>query len=116
MFNIFISNTDDHLRNHGFILTDKGWILSPAYDINPNEDGTGLSLNINLDDNALALDLPLEVVEYFRLDKGNGIKIIDRIRKAVSNWRTIADKYQLPKSEQELMAKVFNRFLFTSVA
>ena len=111
VFNIFISNTDDHLRNHGFILTDKGWILSPAYDINPNEDGTGLSLNINLDDNALTLDLPLEVVEYFRLDNRNGIKIIDRIRKAVSNWRRIADKYQLPKSEQELMAKVFNRFL-----
>jgi serine/threonine-protein kinase HipA len=111
VFNIFISNTDDHLRNHGFILTDKGWVLSPAYDINPNEDGTGLSLNINLDDNALTLDLPLEVVEYFRLDKGNGLKIIDRIRKAVSNWRTIADKYQLPKSEQELMVKVFNRFL-----
>ncbi len=111
VFNIFISNTDDHLRNHGFILTDKGWILSPAYDINPNEGGTGLSLNINLDDNTLTLDLPLEVVEYFRLDKGNGFKIIDRIRKAVSNWRRIADKYQLPKSEQELMAKAFNRFL-----
>jgi len=111
VFNIFISNTDDHLRNHGFILTDKGWILSPAYDINPNEDGTGLSLNINLDDNALTLDLPLEVVEYFRLDNKNGIKIIDRIRKAVSNWRRIADKYQLSKSEQELMANVFNRFL-----
>jgi len=111
VFNIFISNTDDHLRNHGFILTDKGWILSPAYDINPNEDGTGLSLNINLDDNALTLDLPIEVVEYFRLDKGNGLKIIDHIRKAVSNWRRIAGKYQLPKSEQELMMKVFTRFL-----
>jgi len=111
VFNIFISNTDDHLRNHGFILTDKGWILSPAYDINPNEDGTGLSLNINLDDNALTLDLPLEVVEYFRLDNKNGIKIIEGIRKAVSNWRRIADKYQLSKSEQELMANVFNRFL-----
>jgi serine/threonine-protein kinase HipA len=111
VFNIFISNTDDHLRNHGFILTDKGWILSPAYDINPNEDGTGLSLNIDLDDNALSLDLPLEVVEYFRLDNESGMKIIDRIRKAVSDWRRIANKYQLPKSEQELMAKVFERFL-----
>jgi serine/threonine-protein kinase HipA len=111
VFNIFISNTDDHLRNHGFILTDKGWILSPAYDINPNEDGTGLSLNIDLDDNSLNLDLPLKVVEYFRLDKDDGLIIINRIRKVVSDWRRIASKYQLPKSEQEIMAKVFNRVL-----
>jgi len=111
VFNIFISNTDDHLRNHGFILTDKGWILSPAYDINPNEDGTGLSLNIDLDDNSLTLDLPLKVVEYFRLDKEDGLIIIDRIRKAVSDWRRIANKYQLPKSEQKIMAKVFERFV-----
>jgi serine/threonine-protein kinase HipA len=114
VFNIFISNSDDHLRNHGFILTDKGWILSPAYDINPNEDGTGLSLNIDLDDNSLSLDLPLKVVEYFRLDKDDGLIIIDHIRKAVSDWRRIANKYQLPKSEQEIMAKVFERFLKNS--
>jgi serine/threonine-protein kinase HipA len=111
VFNIFISNTDDHLRNHGFILTDKGWILSPAYDINPNEDGTGLSLNIDLDDNSLSLDLPIKVVEYFRLDKDDGLIKIDHIRKVVSDWRRIANKYQLPKSEQELMARVFERFL-----
>lgn len=111
VFNIFISNTDDHLRNHGFILTNKGWTLSPAYDINPNEDGTGLSLNIDLDDNSLSLDLPIKVVEYFRLDKDDGLLIIDHIRKVVSDWRRIANKYQLPKSEQEIMAKVFERFV-----
>jgi len=111
VFNIFISNTDDHLRNHGFILTDKGWTLSPAYDINPNEDGMGLSLNIDLYDNSLSLDLPIKVVEYFRLDKDVGLIIIDRIRKAVSDWRRIANKYQLPKSEQEIMARVFERFI-----
>lgn len=111
VFNIMISNTDDHLRNHGFLLTEKGWILSPAFDLNPNEDGTGLSLNINFDDNSLDLDLPLEVVEYFRMDRDSGVKIIDRLRKAISNWRRIANRYQLPKSEQDLMAKVFERFI-----
>ncbi|MCJ7446834.1 MAG: HipA domain-containing protein [Bacteroidales bacterium] len=111
VFNIFISSTDDHLRNHGFILTEKGWILSPVFDINPNEDGSGLSLNISLDDNALNLDIPLEVVEYFRLNKESGLKIIEQIKKSVSNWRSVANKYQLPKSEQELMAKVFDRFI-----
>jgi serine/threonine-protein kinase HipA len=111
VFNIFISNTDDHLRNHGFILTEKGWILSPVFDINPNEYGSGLSLNISLEDNALNLDIPLEIAEYFRLNKEIGLKLIEQIRKSVSNWRSVANKYQLPKSEQELMAKVFDRFL-----
>jgi serine/threonine-protein kinase HipA len=111
VFNIFISNTDDHLRNHGFILTEKGWILSPVFDINPNEDGSGLSLNISFDDNALNLDIPLEVADYFRLNKEMGLKIIEQIKKSVSNWRSVANRYQLPKSEQALMAKVFERFL-----
>jgi len=111
VFNIFVSNTDDHLRNHGFILTEKGWILSPAFDINPNEDGAGLSLNISLDDNSLDLDLTLEVADYFRLSDENASKIIADIKKSVTNWRSVANKHQLPRSEQELMVKVFERFL-----
>jgi serine/threonine-protein kinase HipA len=111
VFNIFVSNTDDHLRNHGFILTEKGWILSPAFDINPNEYGTGLSLNISLDDNSLNLEVPLEVVEYFRFNKERGLQIIDHVKRSVSRWRNVANMYQLPKAEQELMANVFNKFL-----
>jgi len=111
VFSMFVSNTDDHLRNHGFILTEKGWILSPAFDINPNEDGSGLSLNISLDDNSLDLAIPLEVADYFRLTNERGLKIIENIKKSVKNWRRVANKYQLPKSEQELMSKVFDRFL-----
>ena len=111
VFNLFVSNTDDHLRNHGFILTVRGWILSPAFDINPNEDGTGLSLNISPDDNSLDLDLCLEVADYFRITKDNALKKIADIKSSVKNWRNVANKYKLPKSEQELMAKVFERFL-----
>jgi serine/threonine-protein kinase HipA len=111
VFSIFVSNTDDHLRNHGFILIEKGWILSPAFDINPNEDGAGLSLNISLDDNSLDLDLTLEIADYFRLTNKEALKIIEDIKKSVLNWRSVAKKYQLPKSEQELMARVFSRFL-----
>jgi len=66
VFSICVSNTDDHLRNHGFILTREGWILSPAFDINPVETGSGLKLNISETDNALDLRLPLEVHEYSR--------------------------------------------------
>jgi len=111
VFSILVSNTDDHLRNHGFMLTEKGWILSPAFDINPNEDGVGLSLNISIDDNSLDLDLALEVAEYFRLTDEEAIRIIEVIRRSVKSWKSVANKYQLPRSEQELMAKVFERFL-----
>jgi serine/threonine-protein kinase HipA len=111
VFNIFISNTDDHLRNHGFILTEKGWILSPAFDINPNEDGNGLSLNISLYDNSLDLELAMDVADYFRVKKDEALLKIENIKSSVKNWRKVANKYQLPKSEQELMAKVFERFL-----
>ena len=107
VFSICVSNTDDHLRNHGFILSDHGWVLSPAYDINPNESGTGLRLNISEDDNALETDLALEVIEYFRIDKKKAVSIIKSIKDVVSGWRNIANKYNIPKNEQELMANAF---------
>lgn len=107
VFNICVSNTDDHLRNHGFILTESGWILSPAYDINPNENGTGLKLNISENDNALDINLALEVCEYFRLDKKKASGIIKIIKNSVSNWRAVANSLSISKTEQELMAKAF---------
>lgn len=111
VFNIMIANTDDHLRNHGFLMTKKGWILSPAYDLNPDENGTGLSLNISLTDNALDPELALEVIEFFRMDRDSGVRIVERLKESVSRWRSVADRYKLPRSEQERMAKVFDRFI-----
>jgi serine/threonine-protein kinase HipA len=107
VFSIAVSNTDDHLRNHGFILTETGWILSPAFDINPNETGTGLSLNISETDNSLNYELALEVSEYFRLDKAKAEKIVKDVKTVISHWQRVADKYSIPKSEQLLMAKAF---------
>lgn len=107
VFSICVTNTDDHLRNHGFILTDRGWTLSPAYDINPNETGTGLKLNISENDNSLDFDLALEVIEYFRLNKKKALEIIKYIKSVVSNWRNIANSFHLPKNEQDIMAKAF---------
>ena len=107
VFSICVSNTDDHLRNHGFILTNKGWILSPAYDINPVETGTGLKLNISENDNALDLDLALEVSVYFRLEKKEAVNIINEVKHAVSNWSVIANKLGISRAEQELKARAF---------
>ena len=107
VFSIAVSNTDDHLRNHGLILTERGWILSPAYDINPNEQGTGLSLNISDNDNSLEYDLALEVAEYFRVDKDKAQKTVEDIKKKIGDWKTIAGKYNISKTEQLMMEKAF---------
>jgi serine/threonine-protein kinase HipA len=108
VFSICIKNTDDHLRNHGFLLTETGWALSPAYDINPNEYGQGLSLNISLDDNSLDLNVALEVAGYFRLDNKKANQIIKHIKSTVISWRALAVKYKIPKAEQDRMSVAFS--------
>lgn len=107
VFNICVTNTDDHLRNHGFLLTKEGWILSPAYDVNPIETGTGLKLNINENDNSLDLDLAREVAPIYRLEKARSNTIIEKMIEIVGTWRELATKYKIPRSEQELMARAF---------
>ena len=107
IFNIAISNTDDHLRNHGFILTKEGWILSPAYDLNPSIDKDGLSLNIDTDNNALDFELAKSVGIYFRLNETEMNSIISEITKAVSNWKNTASQIGISRTEQELMGSAF---------
>jgi len=107
VFSICIKNTDDHLRNHGFLLTNKGWLLSPAYDINPNEYGKGLSINITDADNSLDLDLAREVAGYFRLPNEKAENIIQKILLIVKDWRKIAAKYKISNAEQERMSRAF---------
>ncbi|WP_289038506.1 HipA domain-containing protein [uncultured Zobellia sp.] len=107
VFNIAISNTDDHLRNHGFILTEKGWILSPAYDLNPSIEKDGLSLNIDMDDNALSFDLAKSVGEYFRLSEKEMKDILSEVLEVVKNWEDEAKRIGIKRSEIELMAGAF---------
>ena len=108
VFSICVSNTDDHLRNHGFILKDQGWRLSPAYDINPVETGTGLKLNISDEDNSLDLDLALQVREFFRLSEPKSIAIMAEVKMAVKSWRITATKYGISRVEQEIKALAFS--------
>jgi serine/threonine-protein kinase HipA len=107
VFSISVKNTDDHLRNHGFLLTNKGWLLSPAYDINPNEYGKGLSINISDSDNSLNLDLAREVASYFRLSDVKAVQIINEISNVVKDWRKIATSYKITNAEQEKMSAAF---------
>jgi serine/threonine-protein kinase HipA len=107
VFNIAISNTDDHLRNHGFIIKDSCWRLSPAYDINPSTDKDGLALNIDLVNNELDFELAKSVTQYFKLNNVQSDKILNEVKLCVNNWRKIADKIGISHRDQELMSGAF---------
>jgi serine/threonine-protein kinase HipA len=107
VFNICVSNTDDHLRNHGFLLKKNGWTLSPAFDINPTETGTGLKLNISEYDNSLDLELAVEVRTYFRLSDDQASQISQEVKSAVRAWRTMASRYGISRAEQDRKARAF---------
>ena len=107
VFNIAVSNCDDHLRNHGFLLTPNGWTLSPAYDLNPLEYGTGLSLNINEYENALDFSLALEVAPYAGIPIDEANKTVQHTKEIVFQWRRVATSYQIPREEQEMMSVAF---------
>lgn len=107
VFSICVSNTDDHLRNHGFLLTSRGWRLSPAYDINPNEQSVGLSLNIDENSNALDLELAKSVAEYFRVNLITAENFIRSTKKIINTWRDKADRLGISKAEQEMIKSAF---------
>jgi len=107
VFSIAVRNTDDHLRNHGFLLTESGWELSPAYDLNTDPNGSGLSLNISETDNALSFDLAMEVSPMFRINPRRASEILDKVRAVVTKWYAHAKDLGIPRSEQELMKRAF---------
>jgi serine/threonine-protein kinase HipA len=107
VFSICVRNTDDHLRNHGFLLFSDGWRLSPAFDINPNPRGTGLRLNISTYDNSLDLHLATEVAPFFRLTNVQADAMIRDIVNVVSHWKHVAMKYKISGEEQNRMSSAF---------
>lgn len=108
VFNMLISNTDDHLRNHGFILVPgKGWRLSDAYDMNPVPESEGLKLNVSEVDNVMDLDLARSVAPYFRVSKKMADEIVLRSQAVVRQWPKIADGLKVRTREQERMAAAF---------
>ncbi|MGA8036739.1 MAG: HipA domain-containing protein [Candidatus Acidiferrales bacterium] len=111
VFNILISNVDDHLRNHAFLYDGgDGWRLSPAYDLNPvptSEKPRILSTTINEDDGTASLPLAMSVAKYFELDDAKAKQIAREVGKATSTWRAEAEKHGLGKNEIARMASAF---------
>lgn len=108
VFNIAVSNTDDHLRNHGFLLTNKGWKLSPAYDLNPTVGKQGLHLNITDTSNELDYRLAFDVIDFFRLDRDEATRIYDEVLGAVKSWPRIANQLGISRNEQLAKQEAFN--------
>jgi serine/threonine-protein kinase HipA len=106
-FNILVSNTDDHLRNHGFLLTNKGWRLSPAFDLNPNEWGNGLTLNITDQSNDLDISLVINTAKYYKLSDHKANIIVKDIKKNISGWRAVAKSIGISHSEIERVKRAF---------
>lgn len=109
-FNICIGNTDDHFRNHGFLLIAKGWTLSPAYDINPSLNDYQ-SLLISATSNESNLNILLESCEEYMLDKKQSTDIIQEVVNAVKGWKTLANRLQIPKSEMDRFMARFDKHI-----
>jgi serine/threonine-protein kinase HipA len=112
VFTVMISNTDDHLRNHGFVYErNKGWRLSPAYDMNPTPieiKAHVLTTAINFDDTSASLETAIAVIKDFRLSKNKAQEIIKEVALAVKQWRQVASMLGISMRECDRMSSAFN--------
>lgn len=93
--------------DHGFILAHKGWVLSPAYDLNPSVEKDGLALNIDMDDNALDFDLARSIGKFCRLDQDGMESILHQVLTVVKDWKSIAKKIGIANREIEIMTSAY---------
>ena len=109
VFNMAVSNTDDHLRNHAFILTKYGWKLSPLYDVNPVPYGDELSLNVNEDDNRISIPLAVATAKQFGLQEKEAKAMAENMIAVVrENWERIAVQYGISRGKIEDMRPAFS--------
>ena len=107
-FNICIGNTDDHFRNHGFLLTAKGWTLSPAYDMNPTLNGYQ-SLLVSSSSNKADLSILSDACEEYMLNKKTAEKIIAEVVGTVKEWRGLANRQDISKREIDMFSSVLDK-------
>ena len=108
VFEMAVSNTDDHLRNHGFLLTSNGWVLSPMYDVNPNPLGDSLSLGVTQESNLISIDLAIESAGYYGISHDTARKLAGEICAVVhGRWERLAKANSLGRAQIELMRPAF---------
>ena len=109
-FNIAIGNSDDHFRNHGFLLTPRGWTLSPAYDMNPTLNEYQ-ALLINSTTNHADLQVLLDSSEEYMIGKDEAVYIIEEVKAGVKCWKSIATRLGIAKREMDVFEQVYQRSL-----
>lgn len=110
VFNVLISNSDDHLRNHGFLYDGTGWRLCPAYDLNPvpiEIKPRILSTAINVDDATASIDLAMSVISYFDLSSKEAKNILVEVSAVVASWKKSAKQLGINSTEMTRMASAF---------
>ena len=113
VFNMAVSNTDDHLRNHAFMLDGNGWTLSPLYDVNPVPYGDELSLLVDDEDNKISIELAIQISCRFGIPKDAAEKMAEEILEIVrDNWEELAKKYGLSRGQIEYMRPAFSECYF----
>lgn len=109
VFNILINNTDDHLRNHGFLYQrGGGWTLSPAYDLNPNLDKSVFATSIDDTGANNTVENAIRVAKEFRLSNDKVNEILKEIKEALADWRKIAKAFDINKGEISKMERIFD--------
>ena len=110
VFYIIVGNSDDHFRNHGFLLSRKGWELSPAYDINPTLQ-ENQSLLINRSTNESDLNILLMSADDYMLSKDKAEKILSEVEVAMKSWQTEARRLGIPQRDIDTFAPRINKWL-----
>ncbi len=108
VFNMAVTNTDDHLRNHAFTVSENGWKLSPLYDVNPVPYGDELSLLVDDKDNSISIPLAISVAPRFGITEARARELANDIQLVVkNNWEQLAKKYGLSRGQIENMRPAF---------
>jgi serine/threonine-protein kinase HipA len=109
VFNMAVTNTDDHLRNHAFILSKQGWVLSPLFDVNPVPYGDELSLLVDDEDNSISIDLAIRTAPRFGISEVKADEIAREMLSIVrDNWERLAKEYGLSRGQIEYMRPAFS--------
>jgi serine/threonine-protein kinase HipA len=108
LFNVLIGNRDDHLRNHGFLRQGNGWVLSPAFDVNPNPDKDDHVLTLDGDDASPESSVVLATRDFYRLSVARAQQIEGEVREAIRGWEPLARQTGLRGAEIDLMRGVID--------
>ena len=109
LFNVLTAHRDDHLRNHGFLGTPRGWRLSPAFDLNPIPSKPEHTLTLDGADHAPDLDSVRQTSPYYRVKPARAEEIVQEVREVVARWQKVAAEAGCDRDEIDLMAVAFGR-------